>query len=382
MIFTLTSNVLTVFIKGKPYSVDSSHVNFDNLVAIAKGQQPQPSDEALVELLSVRESIQAQITDSRVRLGTDEIIIDGLPVHSYSTTRILQMMREGVDITPWIKFLERCIENPAAHVFNELFQWMEKGNMPVTPEGHFLAYKKVDDNFRSYHPSPDGTHLLHEFGEYLAMPRYQVDDDRNRTCSTGLHFCSWDYLNRYYGSQGRVIVLDIDPADVVSIPTDYNHTKGRACGYVPLYALDPKDVEHAFHDGSHPFEGVQVWTSNPNLVELPDGAQVRAIEDGPDISEGTVYTVYNGEIYDDAGYWWTPDYVDFEVVSIEPKFQTVYDIPGIRAGDRVMCVAVTDSWIDNNGYQPGGVYEVREDLRIRGQDGHPWAGSEGAWVTL
>ena len=60
------------------------------------------------------------------------------------------------------------------------------------------------------------------------MPRNAVDDRRHNTCSTGLHFCSWAYLPHYHGAQGRVLVLKIDPANVVSIPSDYANAKGRA----------------------------------------------------------------------------------------------------------------------------------------------------------
>jgi hypothetical protein len=64
------------------------------------------------------------------------------------------------------------------------------------------------------------------------MERNQVDDDKDRTCSTGLHFCSQDYLPSFGSAQGnRVVIVKINPADVVSIPSDYNNAKGRACRY-------------------------------------------------------------------------------------------------------------------------------------------------------
>ena len=63
------------------------------------------------------------------------------------------------------------------------------------------------------------------------MPRHKVDDRSENTCSHGLHFCSQSYLPHYAGGTGRILLLKIDPADVVSIPTDYNNAKGRACKY-------------------------------------------------------------------------------------------------------------------------------------------------------
>jgi hypothetical protein len=73
-------------------------------------------------------------------------------------------------------------------------------------------------------------------GKIVEMERNAVDDNMHNTCSTGLHFCSKEYLphfgNRDSGKKAdRVVILKINPRDVVSIPADYNATKGRACRY-------------------------------------------------------------------------------------------------------------------------------------------------------
>jgi hypothetical protein len=64
------------------------------------------------------------------------------------------------------------------------------------------------------------------------MERNMVDDNRNNTCSSGLHFCSHSYLASFSGE--RTVIVKIDPADVVSIPSDYNDAKGRTCRYTVI----------------------------------------------------------------------------------------------------------------------------------------------------
>jgi hypothetical protein len=77
------------------------------------------------------------------------------------------------------------------------------------------------------------------------MERHEVDDNKDRTCSSGLHFCSKDYLNSFGGE--RVVIVKINPRDVVSIPSDYNDTKGRACRYEVVGEIDAdKAPESAF----------------------------------------------------------------------------------------------------------------------------------------
>jgi hypothetical protein len=79
-------------------------------------------------------------------------------------------------------------------------------------------------------------------GKTVEMERNQVDDDKDHTCSTGLHFCSQDYLNHFSGE--RVMILKINPRDVVSIPADYGDTKGRCCRYEVIGELgvDPAEA--------------------------------------------------------------------------------------------------------------------------------------------
>jgi len=76
------------------------------------------------------------------------------------------------------------------------------------------------------------------------MPRNKVQDDPSITCSYGLHFCSLEYVRCFSGH--HLMVLKINPKDIVSIPTDYNNTKGRCCRYTVVGELEqaPKEKNH------------------------------------------------------------------------------------------------------------------------------------------
>jgi hypothetical protein len=74
------------------------------------------------------------------------------------------------------------------------------------------------------------------------MERNKVDDNQNNTCSSGLHFCSENYLRSFGGD--RTVIVKINPRDVVSIPTDYDNSKGRACRYEVIgeVGVNPEDT--------------------------------------------------------------------------------------------------------------------------------------------
>lgn len=136
------------------------------------------------------------------------------------------MYKEGFDIDPLVAFLHNLYENPSNNAINELYGFLEAGNLPITSDGHFLAYKKVNDNYTDCHTGK----IDNSVGQVVEMPRNEVDDNRENTCSHGLHFCSLDYLKHFHGA--RIVILKINPKDVVSIPSGYWNTKGRCCRYV------------------------------------------------------------------------------------------------------------------------------------------------------
>jgi hypothetical protein len=61
------------------------------------------------------------------------------------------------------------------------------------------------------------------------MPRNQVNEDPNQTCSYGLHVANFDYASGF--GSGHMLEVEVHPADVVAIPVDYNQAKMRVCKY-------------------------------------------------------------------------------------------------------------------------------------------------------
>jgi hypothetical protein len=112
--------------------------------------------------------------------------------------------------------------------------------LPITPDGSFLAYKKIRQDYTDCHTGK----MNNSVGQVVEMERNKVDDDQNQTCSTGLHFCSRDYLNHFGGE--RIVIVKINPRDVVSIPNDYNDSKGRACRYEVVDEIDKDKADEAF----------------------------------------------------------------------------------------------------------------------------------------
>jgi hypothetical protein len=213
---------IVVVIDNRPYTITSTHIGYEKLKQAIKDSDwdivKQVVDPAK-EILNYGKGLVA-VQGSKVFYKDREMV-------GVITQRLIDMYQEGFPVEPLILFMENLMQNPSKRAVEELYTFLEKGKLPITPDGHFLAYKKVRKDFLDIH---SGT-MLNAPGQVVEMERNAVDDDQNRTCSAGLHFCSKDYLDHFGSSDSRTVILKINPADVVSIPADYNATKGRACRY-------------------------------------------------------------------------------------------------------------------------------------------------------
>jgi hypothetical protein len=155
------------------------------------------------------------------------VYYNGTQLNNGLTQRIGRMISEGYDVSSMLNFLKNLMANPSGRAIKELYSFLESNNLPITTDGYFLAYKSVN---RTFHDRHTGT-IRNAVGDTIEMPRNEVMDDPNQTCSAGLHFCSMEYLEGFWGTGDHVMIMKINPADVVSIPVDYNNSKGRCCKY-------------------------------------------------------------------------------------------------------------------------------------------------------
>lgn len=229
---------LTFLVNRKTYSVDTTHPNYGViLIGLANGSR---TDAQLVELASPVSAVNAAVEKAvarnagsegnRLAAGTvavdsNGVTFNGEPVHGVLVDRILGLVRQGLKVEPWLAFMTNLYQNPSLTARRELYLWLETSMLPLTPDGSFLAFKKVKADYRDIF---SGT-LDYSPGSVVTMPRHLVDDNRERTCSDGLHFCSISYLPQFgYGHGEKIVLVKINPADVVSIPSDYSNAKGRA----------------------------------------------------------------------------------------------------------------------------------------------------------
>jgi hypothetical protein len=233
--FVLTSKSVTLFPFGEPpLVVDASHMNFDAVVEALRARD----FEKAIDLGSVKAFINT-MTAGNVAVTDDGVTFKGQPITGYLANKMMLFFREGLPIDHYCKFLDNLMANPSMTSRNELFLFLEAADLPITPDGHFLAYKAVRSDFRDKHSgrfdnSPGSVH---------SMPRHDVDDDRNKTCSYGFHAAAYEYARGFMAPGDKMVAVKIDPANVVSVPSDYGNQKLRCTSYEVMFEVpDAADI--------------------------------------------------------------------------------------------------------------------------------------------
>ena len=144
-----------------------------------------------------------------------------------------------------VRFLDNLMVNPSFRAVNELYTLLENHGLPITDDGCFLAYKAVRNDYTDIRT---GT-FNNAVGQVVQMLRNQVNENYHEDCSHGLHCGSLGYVVDFghftkgqpVGPGGnRLLVVKVNPKDVVSVPHYAGHTKMRVCEYVVVDEI--KDV--------------------------------------------------------------------------------------------------------------------------------------------
>jgi hypothetical protein len=226
--YIVQGNNIVVVIGSKSHTISKTHITYQKVLDAIKAADW----DAVKELIEPRKVV-LNYGAGNISIQGETLFWKGTEMHSSLTQRMIHMLQEGFPIEPLVLFMENLMQNPSRRAVTELYGFLEKNQLPITPDGHFLAYKKVRADYLDIH---SGT-MDNSVGKILEMERNAVDDDKDRTCSTGLHFCSLTYLPHFGGSDSRTMIVKINPCDVVSIPSDYNDAKGRACRYEVIAEL-------------------------------------------------------------------------------------------------------------------------------------------------
>lgn len=234
--WNLTGQNISIFMDGDTYTIPRDHRHAADILTALEAEDRT----TVLRYLDAKRQISVE-TEGRIGYDGRSLTFNGEEIHNAIMDRLHFLWSNGLPYTSLLRFMDRLMDNPSNRAVNELYRFLEACELPITNDGYFLAYKRVRENFTDIHSGK----FDNSVGATPRLRRNQVDEDSERTCSHGLHVCSAGYLPSfsYSGPRDRIVVVKVDPKDVVAVPRDYNNAKMRVCAYEVI-----DDVSDRFHE--------------------------------------------------------------------------------------------------------------------------------------
>ena len=319
MPYIMLSRGLSITIDNEAHVINDTHPNFNPIIKAIKAKQwPE-----IKNLISIPTAISVA-SKGVVSVKNGQVYHKGLPVHSYLATRILELMQQGFDITPWTNFMEKLYQNPDPFSITQAYSFLERAKLPLCPDGDFLGYKYVRDNYFDCHT---GT-FDNSVGNLVREDRALCDNNPNNHCSKGLHFAAKGYLPGHYGNGTgtRIVIVKVNPKNIVSVPNDHNCEKARSCEYLVVGEID-KDYTFADMETStvlpSPLDkkGINKVNKTSKSKDTPSTLEQRVLKSSAETLRATAKNLGVSQA---------------EIVNLAGKFYVINKRKGLALGDAII----------------------------------------------
>jgi hypothetical protein len=259
----MSEDSITIFWEGKPYTIRKDNANFS---AVKQALLDARYDD-VGGLLDIKKAVE-DFVEGDIEVRDEVVYYKGHRLHGVVVDKLLEMLRAGLkDSAPLTNFISRLQANPSANSVNELYSFLSYKSLSTTPEGKVLGYKGVQSDYWSTTGNADTIvlqgktnerhQILNEVGSTIEVARRCVDDNKDNHCSFGLHVGSYDYANSWAGQDGRLLVVEFDPEDAVSVPTDCNFQKLRVSKYRVVSDISDtrKELNKPVYEANKPIYG-------------------------------------------------------------------------------------------------------------------------------
>jgi hypothetical protein len=317
MNYIITHDSIVLFLDNKPHKFSKDTRQYAQIIEkfdLPENQQENAIREVLQESPSFLEKNGFKITPENVFFHGEE-----LPTVLAQKVRALHS--EGLPLNLFERFWQNLQQNPSANSVSELYDFLAYKELPITEDGCFLAYKGLEKDFWSISGNkktkvvkgkvlPCGR-IFNGVGESIEVQRRDVDDNREHHCSFGLHVGSLDYAKDF--SKGAIVVVKVNPKDVVSVPSDYNCQKCRVSAYTVVSVFEAEITSPAVDEEHQPIKSQELEARNA-FVQRVNNYLFRAVEKGKDFV--TIRQIQNSfsprypsaqrvlDALDELGYFW------------------------------------------------------------------------------
>ena len=298
--YIVTSNAITVIWEGQPYTVNTDNPNYTGL----KNALLNAEYENIGRFLDIKKQIE-DFSHGSIKVIAEKVYYGNHELKGFVIDKLLEFLRSGAkDAQPILNFIEKLMFNPSKNSVDQLYTFLSYKTLPLTETGNVIGYKGVDTNYYSKHGNKNtivitGTVnengcILNKIGDTIEVARNCVDDNKDNHCSNGLHVGSYDYAKDWAGNNGHLLMVEFNPSDAVSVPTDCNFQKLRVSKYKVI--------------GEVPFERIK--EEAPLNEPYYNTDEEIDVDDENDCDDDCGCNINEGYEYSDSTYFAIKNYVE------------------------------------------------------------------------
>lgn len=239
---------ISLVVNNRAFTLGASQSNFHSVLGELK--KPKQDAKRILSLLSSAEAL-SDFASKGVSIHNGKVYFKGSQMNGAVVNRILDFHRQNLPCEPTIAFLGNLPDNQAQR--DAAYKFLENEGLTLTPDGCILAYKGVRGNWTSAHqnnlPSLKAVlidnYIRFKPGDKPRCNPQDCDSDPHVHCSKGLHVGSHAFAKAYVAdydrNHGHMVLVKINPKDIVSVPTD-TREKMRVCAMEVVCDLADPDA--------------------------------------------------------------------------------------------------------------------------------------------
>lgn len=214
---------ITLIHDNESHVIPRSALNYNEIKEALNNQDYQKA----IDALDTKAALET-LSDGLVSCNGESVTYKGEAIHNAAADKLLNLMADGyTNIKPWLKFIQKLMQNPSHNSREQSYKFIEHRGMPLTEDGNIIGYKGVTSEYKDKWSGK----FDNSVGSILSMDRSDVDDNINNGCSKGFHVGSHEYADNWGGSDGKLMLVEFSPEHIVSVPHDCSYAKLRVSEY-------------------------------------------------------------------------------------------------------------------------------------------------------
>lgn len=235
----ITNQNVSLWYNKKAYVAGRSHPNFDKIVETYRNG----NHADLPNLFDLESSVSHAFKGTSVSIKNGLVYVGKDKTHGAITKRIIEFFFEHKDVQPLVNFLQLLWKNPEPRVRELLFGFLEKNNLALCSDGHFLSFRATNSDLTAISDSK----FQYKIGKEASVSSKRPIVDPASACGlhAGLHIGTFAYVSSFGGAPDkRFLLCRVNPAHVLSIPNaSYGYDKITTWKLTPVAEVPREDFK-------------------------------------------------------------------------------------------------------------------------------------------